>query len=378
MTCNNITSSSLTSTTPTLLSIQIITTMGVNCIGNWYLKSANSTGSGIVEVVVTGANVATTIAVEVVNDTYINPIDPTCDIQIPTLSLEFYNTSDSLNSFTEDVKANITSQIISQGSAIIVTQSAAEINHIFDTSNAWILNTVEGIDGNYPPSVPTFNPIVGGTIDLMNNPVSGLMNYVLNDVVGVNGSIGLNTIINTLTNNTGAFNFNYGNSSLLQGFPTLAQVSYNLVFGQLTLTPLWVNVSGLNTFTKSSIAVPVTNFSLDTYTLMESLELTVEFGINFTFSEPAAQGGGLYQTAAFKANLQHASLFAELYVIFSKMLLSFLTPNQLLSPGCLLNTINFAQFNDFRLNFTVRRKPPPSPPLSFSSFLLHSHAHTNK
>src|SRR5271163_489464 len=71
----------------------------------------------------------------------------------------------------------------------------------------------------------------------------------------------------------------------------------------------------------------------------------------YTFQQPGnnnkLSGGGLFQKSVLKTTLQKAEMVAELDAILSKMLLGFLTPNQLLSPGCIANSLLFVQLNSF-------------------------------
>jgi hypothetical protein len=156
ITCNNITAPLLSSSAPSLLTIQIKTmNIGMNCNGNWQLTSPNGTESGAVGVVVSGASILMSMSVAS-NGTFINPEDPTCDVQLTDISLEFYNQPESILDKFKDVQSNITAQIIASSSTQILNATSAELNDIFSGANGWVSRTIE--NAIYNPSFPSGGP----------------------------------------------------------------------------------------------------------------------------------------------------------------------------------------------------------------------------
>lgn len=154
MICNNITVPSLSSSVPSLLSLQISTTdIGMNCRGNWHLTTPNETDSGPVGVVISGASLVISISLDS-NGTYIEGWDPTCDVTIHSISVEFYNqpTNNILGNFLEDVQSNITSQIIDLTTEKMMTETDGELYNIFWNTNWWVTNTL--FYGSLGPPAP--------------------------------------------------------------------------------------------------------------------------------------------------------------------------------------------------------------------------------
>lgn len=63
-------------------------------------------------------------------------------------------------------------------------------------------------------------------INFLDDPYMSLAEYVLNDVVGANGVLGLNTIIKTLTDGTGAININWAAMNVVQAHPPLQAMTF--------------------------------------------------------------------------------------------------------------------------------------------------------
>lgn len=345
---------SVSSSIPSPLTIDIsANNIGINCTGYWLFTSPNETVHGILGVIITGASVE--IAIPLNSSGFVvSLVDPYCNVQIPTLSLDFHNDSASsiLNQFVTAVQSNMTNEIITTTSTLILNTTETQVQQMVSNSNAGVQGIV---DSNIlgPPGPPVLPPIVGGNVDLTANPIMGLINWVLNGVVGINGTIGINNIVNFVTNNTGAFSFNYGNSSLIQGLPTLVSFYQNISsdFG-LEIKPLWVNITGLNTFVETSFASPIDNQTLRTSTLMENLGLVVEFEANVSLFN-SDQGSWIAQRSVFRTNLQHAQMSTDFNVVLNKIFLEFLTPNQLLIPSCFANSLSSLQVNDFNISFLM-------------------------
>lgn len=113
------------------------------------------------------------------------------------------------------------------------------------------------------PLIPT------DAVSLINNSLVRLVNYILNDVVGADGTLGINKIVNNLTDNSGIVQltlkkltdiFDYFGVSI----PT--EVTFPLTkFTNMTIGFSSLGVAGLNTWKNLTFFAPVGENALNVW-----------------------------------------------------------------------------------------------------------------
>lgn len=88
-----------------------------------------------------------------------------------------------------------------------------------------------------------------------------LVDYILNDVVGADGTLGINVIVNNLTDNTGIFRVTPANLTQLADYLNMSipfEFAFPITeFTNLTIHFVGLNISGLNTWQALKFFVPV-------------------------------------------------------------------------------------------------------------------------
>lgn len=122
-----------------------------------------------------------------------------------------------------------------------------------------------------PPPPAALSVLAPDSVSLINNSAVSLVDYVLDEVVGYNGSLNVNRIANYFTNGTGSLyldpaairEFFANVSSAAQNFTAFPNVSFVInATGTVTLQIESLNISGLNTWSTFDVLRPVSNWTL--------------------------------------------------------------------------------------------------------------------
>ncbi|KNC46631.1 uncharacterized protein AMSG_03068 [Thecamonas trahens ATCC 50062] len=200
-----------------------------------------------------------------------------------------------------------------------------------------------------PPLPPP--PLPPGNIKWIGNPVVGLLDYVLDSVVGASGPLGLNKIVDVLTAGTGMV---YIDDLASFGLPDSATFPLGSA-GNLTLTLHSLNVSGLNTWTKFDALVPTGAYTLTSQTATSKLMLVADVSVNVSIpaSNATLRGAELYEAAQLEVSLADSIMdFGVLLGVLEKRVVA-LSPSQVEDPGCLLALLSVVNVTDISFNTTV-------------------------
>jgi len=117
-----------------------------------------------------------------------------------------------------------------------------------------------------PPSMVDFND---------NNPVINLLDYLTNDVVGINGTLNVNKMANNFTNGTGIFSLDLSNV-------TATKFKFSTFLGTVDLALDWLSIGGLNTWYEFDLLRPDTSSTLESRLALERFNLKVCLNLSVT------------------------------------------------------------------------------------------------
>lgn len=171
-----------------------------------------------------------------------------------------------------------------------------------------------------------------GMIDFTSNVVVGLVDFVVDDVVGSEGPLNINKIVNVFTNDTGSL-------SLQEFLPTI-----NTTFSIGTLATLSVGIeditiSGLNTWSRLDLLKPSSAHELSSMTKTDHLHFEVNFFINATTTNSTTPF--LSQKGNVVLSLSESALNGTLQLALNATKMQELNPNldQWVDPICLMHTV---------------------------------------
>eukprot|EP01113_Clastostelium_recurvatum_P017054 TRINITY_DN1997_c0_g1_i2.p1 TRINITY_DN1997_c0_g1~~TRINITY_DN1997_c0_g1_i2.p1 ORF type:complete len:1061 (-),score=196.82 TRINITY_DN1997_c0_g1_i2:41-3223(-) len=269
-----------------------------------------------------------------------------------------------LNSLLEKLSSSvITPFLVKELDSITCT----ELTTLVDTNLTQVLGNISYHLLPYmQPPKPFPSPIFPkNSADLTRSTILGLIDYFLNDLVGANGALGINKIMNYFTNDTGAvlvpdvaallnnvthllpsnLPFNISNAFILP---------INSTLGTIELVIQAFNISGLNSWNQFDILEPTKATALSSRTGMDKLALSLQFLINVTTASETLQTPySLIEVAQLATNLSSNTLGAEMAVAINSTALSPLVGNQVLDAGCLERGYYDANMTELTLNFTV-------------------------
>eukprot|EP01137_Pigoraptor_chileana_P010360 Opistho-2@59848 len=255
-----------------------------------------------------------------------------------TINVETIKFSGDLSTFLDLFRSTITSILKSQLNDIICT----ELKKVMATDLTGLLQKVDtSIRPYLTPQVPAVPPpLPPNMYDLQHNPLVGLADYVLDDVVGLDGILGINKIMNGLTKNTGALAFR--NIGLSASFPLST-------LGTIGFTLLSVNVTGLNTWGKFDLLNAKGPQNLTSDTQLGNLTIAVGFGINVTASTELGNAF-LHEDATIYVRLENNRLKSAMQVGVSEPIIHGLTDGEMVVPACLKSAV--ADLNLTQLDFS--------------------------
>jgi hypothetical protein len=201
-------------------------------------------------------------------------------------------------------------------------------------------------DGGPPPPSPDYGP---GALNFTGNALFGMVDFLLDDLIGADGPFGVNRIISALSNGTGAFFIDFG----ANGTEVTTQSVGGL--GNVTIGLYSISLSGLTTFGVMQVLVPRDSFSLDSHLALG------DFALNMSFYVSTVVEGGMLQdqvvlteTGIFRFSASNMSVGLSVSAAVDAANAASLNLNQLISVGCLIGLLGAGNVTQARLGFALR------------------------
>ncbi|KAH0786032.1 hypothetical protein GPJ56_010050 [Histomonas meleagridis] len=186
-----------------------------------------------------------------------------------------------------------------------------EMTKLFDTINQIIRPAIT--EGTKPIEIP----IGDGMYDLRRSPLINAVRFLLTKLIGTQGPLNLNSLVNRFTNETGAFNL----SDLIGFFGVEMPFAFSIPIADLGavlgLSIDELGFSGMNTWNAFTFFEPLNEYVFDSYTGMDSLGLNLSFTINVTFENSTiidTQGVSLSEVADLKLLLTENHMEIQLQI----------------------------------------------------------------
>jgi len=206
-------------------------------------------------------------------------------------------------------------------------------------------------------------PLLGtDAVVLQNNSLIKLANFVLNDVVGANGDLGINKIVNNFTDNTGNISVDPSTIRWIEtelGLTSFIPTSWMIDLGGLAEMGIQfdsVNIWGLNTWKELLFFDAVGPHMLETTAALDRFGFNLTLSINVTTTMTKMEGDQAVQVS--KTLKETFSLIVDMnsntfnltqLIGFNGTWANLLFPMQFLSPGCVLPSLS--NYNTTGLSF---------------------------
>jgi len=327
--------------------------LGINCTGDWALEQQffKIFASGSVSFVVYDSALGFTL--ELFKDTdglASNALIYPCTASFNIKDLNFHIDDDPIISgLLNEIAPAIASLISSELGSTVCTElenlAAQNLTDLLQEIDVVIRQYLQPVIIPEPPITPP------GMTVLTSSPVVQLGQYFLNDVVGVNGTLNINTIINTLFED-GKISINnsmWGDLNI-----TIAVPEYgNVTFGLLSL-----NVSGLNTWSEFSMLRTVPEYSpyvLKTVTTLDKLNISLDFSVEVVLNG-SIKDKTLYEEGRFFLALENNNmrLMSQVAMIEEYIYNLLTNPAQIIDdPMLLLIPFKAVNFTELQLLFDI-------------------------
>ncbi|KAH0792051.1 hypothetical protein GPJ56_004060 [Histomonas meleagridis] len=127
---------------------------------------------------------------------------------------------------------------------------------------------------------PILIPVGSNMYDLRKSPIINAVRFLSSKLIGINGPLNLNVLMNKFSNNTGFISIR----QLIQQFgvsmPFKFSVPIQSLNASINLSLNELNFSGMNTWNEFNFIDPIDAYTLDTHTGMEELGINLSFTIN--------------------------------------------------------------------------------------------------
>eukprot|EP00038_Savillea_parva_P007040 m.167479 g.167479 ORF g.167479 m.167479 type:complete len:1133 (+) comp12830_c0_seq1:237-3635(+) len=226
--------------------------------------------------------------------------------------VDFKGTWKVLNLFKGSIESGIAKALKSEV-ASLVTQ---ELKNLTDVNLTHVLaNLAQDIDATNKSSsiMPTPEPAPPGSLNLFDAWPETVMDFLLNKVLGYDGGLLINLVVDLMTNFTGTVTLN---SSAIADVAKITVPLNDLATLEVGLVNL--SLGGLDTWTEFEILQVVGNVTARTQTAMDSLVLNVTAFVNVSTSSGPLVSTPLYEEFAFDLDLQHMTLHAMTDIVANK------------------------------------------------------------
>ena len=205
-----------------------------------------------------------------------------------------------------------------------------KLGEVFHKVNNIILNGVE-------PKKLNISINESDLSNLKQSPIISSVDFLLNNLTGVNGPLNLNHLVNLFTFNTGIINLHdFYNKSIHFEFNLTSKDNSSL--GQFDVGIEDLNISGLNTWQNFSALQPYDKLLLNSYTDLKNLTINVTFSMKIKLdntSKLVKEESILYERANFRTNLHDNKLKALLQLPINKKKFNAYSSKECLNLECI-------------------------------------------
>lgn len=192
-------------------------------------------------------------------------------------------------------------------------------------------------------------PVPPGMLNLQDNKIMAVLDHILDDVVGADGPIGINKLMDVLTLGTGAIH------PLSQALGIAFPVAIPAFNSTMLITLDAFSISGLDTWELFRILVPRDNYTLTSHTATEALNIsvTVNVQLNLGGGSPVHGDNLLNETLQLNLRLSKMDLRAGMQLVMNASRLAALSESEVLNLVCLADVLYRLQFTDLLLGVDV-------------------------
>ena len=173
--------------------------------------------------------------------------------------------------------------------------------------------------------------------NLKQSPIISSVDFLLNNLTGVNGPLNLNHLVNLFTFYTGRINLrDFYNKSIHFEFNLTSQDNSSL--GQFDVGIEDLNISGLNTWQNFTALEPYDELLLNSYTNLQNLTINVTFTMKIKLdntSKLVKEESILFEKANFRTNLHDNKLKALLQLPINKTKFNEYSSKECLNLVCI-------------------------------------------
>eukprot|EP01117_Protostelium_nocturnum_P011002 TRINITY_DN3992_c0_g2_i1.p1 TRINITY_DN3992_c0_g2~~TRINITY_DN3992_c0_g2_i1.p1 ORF type:complete len:982 (-),score=368.11 TRINITY_DN3992_c0_g2_i1:214-3159(-) len=198
------------------------------------------------------------------------------------------------------------------------------------------------------PSIPPFKTL----LNMQNYSYIKVVDYAANELIGLNGSANINTIMNLLTKQKGSIDIQDFGKFFSQFGLSLNQPSFQIPisgFGNITIGIDSVGARGLNSWDQFNILLPSSNLTLDSQTGMKRLGLSTEVKIDLN-PETSSK---LKEKIKFSVELEECHSESRIFMALNQNITK-LVGNQFADLDCLSSQMDLVNLPGIFLNFTLK------------------------
>ncbi len=169
-----------------------------------------------------------------------------------------------------------------------------------------------------------------------------LLDYLLDDVIGVQGPLGINKIVDALTNGTGSFALNNLSLSAL----VVAEADKNVTLGLTS-----ISIAQLNSWQLLDVLRPRSNFTFDIRTALQHLSFSLAFFVDVDV--PGLGLRSLHETGLLSVAITNMSLASSIAVGIDAEYCAAISSDKLLHPDCLQRSLRLLNATSLVVDFVL-------------------------
>jgi hypothetical protein len=343
MTCNNLQLGGIQSEyiPPTSLNLSPFG-VGMNCSTDWSLKGWGISTSGSVTVTVSNSTLNTSMILEKAQDGLAEAANLTqCKtaIHIEKISFSGGFVSDILELFRKWIASYVEGQL--------ETVICNELKTLVNTNLTYALQEIDDEIRPYLHPHPPYPapPVPQGMVNFLNNTVVNIVGWTVHAVLGSNGLLSLNTLVDKVLPNGTLF---LGTDELSKATNTIPIMDV----GNITIGLLNFTATGLDTWQDLSLYA-VSNYSLGFHSELQYLKINTTFFVNVTSNPKVVNGRYLYEEGMFSTVLKRNNMNVTMQLALKECALKELEISQFQYPKCLQTILYGANMTDLFFNMSV-------------------------
>ena len=214
--------------------------------------------------------------------------------------------------------------------AKLIETMNTELGELFQKVNKIILNGIE-------PQRLNITTKEQDRSNLRKSSLIGAVSYLLNNLIGIEGPLNLNKLVNMFTYNTGVIHLHEIYNKSIH-FEFNLTNSDNSSLGNFDIGLEDLNISGLNTWKNFSALEPFDNILLNSFTDLKNLTINVTFSIKILLDNSSSlvtEETILYEKANLRTNLHDNRLKALLQLPVNKKKFKDYTNKECLNLDCI-------------------------------------------